>query len=114
MGTDLGAMGTSRGRLAGRRALITGAARGIGAEIATYFRREGAELALLDIDVERLGKTAAELGANVYEVDVSDVRTAPAVVEQAINDLGGLEILVNNAGILKRAPLLDIDPADWD
>ena len=114
MGTDLGAMGTSRGRLAGRRALITGAARGIGAEIATYFRREGAELALLDIDVERLGKTAAELGANVYEVDVADAGTTAAVVDQAINDLGGLEILVNNAGILKMAPLLEIDPADWD
>ena len=114
MGTDLGAMGTIHGRLAGRRALITGAARGIGAEIAASFRREGAELALLDIDVERLGKTAAEVGGNVYGVDLTDASATAAVVNQAIVDLGGLEILVNNAGILKMAPLMEIDPADWD
>ncbi len=107
-------MGTSHGRLAGRRALITGAARGIGAEIAASFRREGAELALLDIDVERLGKTAAEVGGNVYGVDLADAAATASVVDQAIVDLGGVEILVNNAGILKMAPLLEIDPADWD
>ena len=90
-------MGTNHGRLAGRRALITGAARGIGAEIAASFQREGAELALLDIDAQRLATTC--------ETDV---------VSRAVTDLGGLEILVNNAGILKMAPLLEIDPADWD
>src|SRR4249919_236662 len=110
MGTDLGAMGTSHGRLAGRRALITGAARGIGAEIAASFRREGAELALLDIDVERLGKSAAEVGGSVYGVDLADAAATASVVAQAIVDLGGVEILVNNAGILKMAPLLEIDP----
>ena len=107
-------MGSNHGRLAGRRALITGAARGIGAEIAASFRREGAELALLDIDVERLGKTAAEVGGNAYGVDLADAEATAAVVNQAIADLGGLEILVNNAGILKIAPLMEIDPADWD
>jgi 3-oxoacyl-[acyl-carrier protein] reductase len=107
-------MGSNHGRLAGRRALITGAARGIGAEIAASFQREGAELALLDIDVERLGKTAAEVGGNVYGVDLADAAATASVVEQAIADLGGVEILVNNAGILKMAPLLEIDPADWD
>jgi NAD(P)-dependent dehydrogenase (short-subunit alcohol dehydrogenase family) len=107
-------MGTSEGRLAGRRALITGAARGIGAEIAASFHRQGAELALLDIDVERVAKTAAPLEARSYEVDLADVESTVAVVGQAIEDLGGLDILVNNAGILKMAPLLEIDPADWD
>jgi NAD(P)-dependent dehydrogenase (short-subunit alcohol dehydrogenase family) len=107
-------MGTSHGRLAGRRALITGAARGIGAEIAASFQREGAELALLDIDIDRLGKTAAEVGGNVYGVDLADAVATASVVDRAIVDLGGLEILVNNAGILKMAPLLEIDPADWD
>ena len=107
-------MGTNHGRLAGRRALITGAARGIGAEIARSFRREGADLALLDIDAERLVTMGAEVDASVYGVDLADVQATVAVVEQAIGELGGLDILVNNAGILKMAPLLEIDPADWD
>ncbi|MGZ4763590.1 MAG: SDR family NAD(P)-dependent oxidoreductase, partial [Ilumatobacteraceae bacterium] len=107
-------MGTSEGRLAGRRALITGAGRGIGAEIAASFRRNGAELALLDIDGDRVAKTAAPLEARHYEVDLADVESTVAVVSQAIEELGGLDILVNNAGILKMAPLLEIDPADWD
>jgi NAD(P)-dependent dehydrogenase (short-subunit alcohol dehydrogenase family) len=107
-------MGTNHGRLAGRRALITGAARGIGAEIAASFRREGAELALLDVDVERLHATAAAVDGKAYEVDLADAEATLSVVDQAIIDLGGIEILVNNAGILKMAPLMEIDPADWD
>ncbi|MEO8265901.1 MAG: SDR family NAD(P)-dependent oxidoreductase [Ilumatobacteraceae bacterium] len=107
-------MGTNHGRLDGRRALITGAARGIGAEIARSFRREGADLALLDIDAERLVSMGTEVDASVYGVDLADARATVAVVEQAIAELGGVDILVNNAGILKMAPLLEIDPTDWD
>ena len=107
-------MGTNHGRLAGRRALITGAARGIGAEIAASFQREGAELALLDIDAERLAITSKLVGGKVYIVDLADTDATVDVVSGAIADLGGLEILVNNAGILKIAPLLEIDPTDWD
>jgi len=107
-------MGSEHGRLVGRRALITGAARGIGAEIAATFRREGAELALLDIDVDRLRATGDELGAVVHGVDLSDTEATVDVVNRAIEDLHGLDILVNNAGILKMAPLMEIDPADWD
>ena len=107
-------MGTHHGRLAGRRALITGAARGIGAEIAASFQREGAELALLDIDAERLATTCQLVGGKVYSLDLADTEATVDVVSGAIADLGGLEILVNNAGILKMAPLLEIDPKDWD
>ena len=107
-------MGTNRGRLAGRRALITGAARGIGAEIAASFQREGAELALLDIDATRVATTCETIGGKAYSVDLADVDATVDVVSRAIAGLGGLEILVNNAGILKIAPLLEIDPADWD
>ena len=102
------------GRLAGRRAVITGAARGIGAEIAASFRREGAELALIDIDVERLAVTCEAVDGRPYGVDLADVDTTRDVVGRAIADLGGIDILVNNAGVLKMAPLLEIDPADWD
>jgi 3-oxoacyl-[acyl-carrier protein] reductase len=107
-------MGSNQGRLAGRRALITGAARGIGAEIAASFHREGAELALVDINIERLTITGDALGAKVYGVDLADTEATVEVVSRAIDELGGMEILVNNAGILKMAPLLEIDPADWD
>jgi 3-oxoacyl-[acyl-carrier protein] reductase len=94
--------------------LITGAARGIGAEIASTFRSEGAELALLDIDIDRLLNTSAPLDAIALEVDLADVESTVDVVGRAIDGLGGIDILVNNAGILKMAPLLEIDPADWD
>ena len=103
-----------RGRLAGRRAVVTGAARGIGAAIASTFRREGARLALVDIDEERVSKTGAELDAACYTVDLSDADATRSVIGQAIAGLGGIDVLVNNAGILKMAPLLEIDPADWD
>jgi NAD(P)-dependent dehydrogenase (short-subunit alcohol dehydrogenase family) len=107
-------MGTNHGRLAGRRALITGAARGIGAEIARSFRREGAELALVDIDIDRLATTARAVDGKFYGVDLADAEATSTIVGQAIDDLGGIDILVNNAGILKMAPLLEIDAAEWD
>ena len=87
MGTDRGAMGTSQGRLAGRRALITGAARGIGAEIAAAFRREGAKLALVDIDVERLAATGDAVEGKVYGVDLADAEATVEVVSKAVEGL---------------------------
>ena len=107
-------MGTNHARLAGRRALITGAARGIGAEIAASFQREGAELALIDIDIDRLAGTPCAVDGRVYGVDLADAEATRTTVGRAIDEMGGLDILVNNAGILKMAPLLDIDVADWD
>jgi NAD(P)-dependent dehydrogenase (short-subunit alcohol dehydrogenase family) len=107
-------MGRSEGRLAGRRAIVTGAARGIGAAIAETFHREGAELALLDVAADRLADTATRLGAYHVQVDLADVDATIGAMEQAISALSGVDILVNNAGILKMAPLLEIDPADWD
>jgi NAD(P)-dependent dehydrogenase (short-subunit alcohol dehydrogenase family) len=107
-------MGTNDGRLAGKRAIVTGAARGIGAAIAATFHREGASLALLDIDEERLRSTGAALDAAVHGVDLADTEATVEVMHRAIDGLSGLDILVNNAGILKMAPLMEIDPADWD
>jgi 3-oxoacyl-[acyl-carrier protein] reductase len=103
-----------RGRLDGRRALITGAARGIGAAIAAAFHREGAELALLDRETELCATTAAALGAFPVAVDLGDPESARTATRQAIDHLGGVDILVNNAGILRMAPLLDITVEDWD
>lgn len=100
-------------RLAGKRALITGAASGVGREIARYFHEEGATLALLDIDGAGVAATAKDLAATGVRCDVRD----PAMIEAAVADglaaLGGLDILVNAAGILFRQPFESIDPAQW-
>ncbi len=104
----------ARGRLEGRRALVTGAARGIGAAIAEAFHREGAHLVLLDREGELCGRQAAALGAHAVTVDLADADSARTATAAAIDLLGGVDILVNNAGILRMAALLDIDIDDWD
>jgi 3-oxoacyl-[acyl-carrier protein] reductase len=104
----------ARGRLEGRRVLITGAARGIGAAIATAFHAEGARLVLLDREEALCRATAEALGADVVAVDLADPSTTTSATKRAIDLLGGIDVLVNNAGILRMAPLLDITVEDWD
>jgi len=101
-------------RLAGKRVVVTGGARGIGAEIAARFRAEGAAVAVLD----RLGNEGAAvaeaLGCDFVEVDLADAGSARRATARAIEHLGGVDVLVNNAGILRLTPLLDIAVAEWD
>lgn len=101
-------------RLAGRKVVVTGAARGIGAAIAARFAAEGARLALLDREGDRCAETAAALGATSHAVDLADAAATREVMGAAIHDLGGVDVLVNNAGILHMAPLLEISVDDWD
>jgi 3-oxoacyl-[acyl-carrier protein] reductase len=101
-------------RFAGRRVVVTGAARGIGAEIARRFAAEGAKVAVLDRLAVEAKDVAAEIGGSAHEVDLRDVAGTRAAVRQAIGELGGIDVLVNNAGILRFAALLDIDPEEWD
>ena len=108
------ATGAHEGRLAGRRAIVTGAARGIGASIATALHREGATLALLDKEEALCQRTAASLDARAFAVELADPASARAAMQGAIDWLGGIDLLVNNAGILRIAPLLDITVEDWD
>ena len=100
-------------RLAGRRCIVTGAAHGIGAEIARAYRREGATVGLLDLapDVEAV---AAELDGMADVVDVADPHATREVMARVIGVLGGVDVLVNNAGILRSTPLLDITVDEWD
>jgi NAD(P)-dependent dehydrogenase (short-subunit alcohol dehydrogenase family) len=97
------------GRLEGKRALVTGASSGIGREVANRFAREGARVAVGGRDPERTRRTVDEIGAvggiAVAALgDVSQVEGAKAVVATAVDRLGGLDALVNNAGI---------DVSDW-
>ena len=83
-------------RLAGKRALITGAARGIGAAIAARFKEEGAEVIVNDLDLERARAAAKPLGAQAVAADVADSASVAAMFAE----VGGpLDILINNAGI---------------
>ena len=99
-------------------AIITGAASGIGKEIAIVFAREGAKVAVADLDLKAADATARELdprGERVIGVamDVSNEAQVDAGTAEAIKALGGLDILVSNAGIQIVAPLVDFDFAKW-
>lgn len=104
----------SEGLLAGRRALVTGAASGLGAAIARVFAREGARLFLVDRDAEGLTAIAAETGAGTLAADLSEAAACAQVVADAAAALDGLDILVNNAAILHFAHSPEVTPEMWD
>jgi NAD(P)-dependent dehydrogenase (short-subunit alcohol dehydrogenase family) len=102
------------GRMNARKVLITGAASGMGREIARLFSAEGAALALLDRDETGLKGIAAELGAAGYACDVTDRDSVNQIVAEAGEAMGGIDGLINAAGILDITPFVDLDPASWD
>ena len=103
-------------RLAGKTALITGAARGIGRAFAQAYIREGARVAIADIDASRAAETARNLGdaAIAVRMDVTDQASIEAGVNAAIGQFGHIDILINNAAIFTAAPLIEVDRADYD
>lgn len=101
-------------RLAGKRAIITGAAQGIGKAIAERFAAEGASLLLADIDGARVAALAAELGQQAFTADVSNKAEVEALIAHADALWGGLDVLVNNAGITHAASLDDLTEDDVD
>jgi NAD(P)-dependent dehydrogenase (short-subunit alcohol dehydrogenase family) len=102
------------GRLAGKSAIVTGAARGLGRGIAARFAAEGARLLLADRDGPAVAAAAEALGQQAMTVDVSVKDEVRAMVERAISAFGGVDILVNNAGVFHAAGLLALDEAEFD
>jgi len=102
--------------LSGRHALVTGAARGIGAEIARTLAAEGATLTLLGRDIDSLQRVAASLqgqGHGVVAADVADAQAVQAAFAQARAGRGPIAILVNNAGAAESAPFLKTSVELW-
>ncbi|MER8808547.1 L-iditol 2-dehydrogenase [Mesorhizobium australicum] len=103
-------------RLQGKSALITGSARGIGRAFAEAYVREGATVAIADINLEAAQKTAAAIGDNAYAVklDVTDQASIDAAVKAVEDKAGGLDILINNAALFDLAPIVEISRASYE
>ena len=101
--------------LEGRRVLITGAARGIGAGAARRLHARGARVALAGLEPELLAQVAAECGdAPWFECDVADRAQVERAVEGAVERLGGLDVAIANAGVAAQLPLVGGDPAIFE
>ena len=102
------------GRLEGYRTIVTGGARGIGGRIAATLAGEGADVIILDRLVDEGSHCAKEIGGRYLEVDLADAKSAESATVEASELLGGVDILVNCAGIFSRTDLVDLTIAEWD
>jgi 3-oxoacyl-[acyl-carrier protein] reductase len=107
------------GRLEGKRCLITGGGKGIGRAIALAFAAEGADVAIIDrnqASMEEAVTGIKALGAKTIgaQADVSDAASAQSAVEKAAAALGGIDVLVNNAGIMSYSPIETMPVEMWD
>jgi len=106
-------------KLAGKVALVTGAARGIGEAIALKLAQEGADVVVTDVDLQGAQRVAQEIEglgckAQAVQADVSQREAVQRLVSEAVSLFGKIDILVNNAGIIRRGTFLDHDPQDWE
>ncbi|MBI2525465.1 MAG: SDR family oxidoreductase [Candidatus Rokubacteria bacterium] len=107
--------GTSGGEnLGGRVVLITGAAGGIGAACARRLHAQGARLVLADVDGPAVERLAAALGQAAVQVDVTRGADIARMVEEPYRRFGRLDVLFNNAGVIRAQPLLEVSEAEWD
>jgi len=104
------------GRLAGKAALITGSARGIGKAFAEAYVREGARVAVADINLDAARQAAAEIGeaAIAVHLDVTQQDSIDAAVAETVTNFGKIDILINNAALFTAAPIVEIERSDFD
>lgn len=99
--------------ISGRVAVVTGGASGIGRGIAEQLVEEGATVAIADIDGDRAAAVAAEIGAVGFGVDVTDGDAMQRLADDVVNKLGGVDIVVNNAGVGPEGRIADLTLEDW-
>ncbi len=99
------------GRLEGLRAIVTGGASGIGLAVVTAFRAEGASVAVLDRTAD--APSDLPVGVGYFAVDITDDTGVRAAVAGAVGSMGGLDVLVNNAGIGAQGSVVDNDDQEW-
>ncbi|WP_240795888.1 SDR family NAD(P)-dependent oxidoreductase [Yimella sp. RIT 621] len=109
---------SQRGPMAGRTAMLTGAARGIGAATARLFAERGADVLICDVLPDEAGALVDELRATgiraeFRQTDVGDPESVRSAVEYAVTTFGGLDYAFNNAGIFASAPLADLEIEEW-
>ena len=102
------------GSVSGRTVLITGAARGIGAACARRLASEGAKLVLADLDAPGVDKLAAELGQVAIKTDVTKPDDIARMVDEPYKRWGRLDVLFNNAGVIRVQPMFEVTEAEWD
>jgi NAD(P)-dependent dehydrogenase (short-subunit alcohol dehydrogenase family) len=104
--------------LSGKTALITGAARGIGRATALLFAREGAAVAIADVspDGEAVAQEIIRQGGRAIfeQIDVTRAADCQRAVERTLQEFGAIRVLFNNAGIIRRASVLELSEEDWD
>jgi len=103
----------------GKVALVTGAGQGIGRGIALRLAKDGADIAIVDVNQEKMAAVASEVAqigrkATIFRADVANRDDVYAAVEHAQKELGGFDIMVNNAGIAQVQPLSDVTPEEVD
>jgi 3-oxoacyl-[acyl-carrier protein] reductase len=98
----------------GRTVVVTGSARGVGRAIGACFRDAGANVYLVDVDAEAVERTAREVGATGLVADVADTGQVTGAVERVIAETGRIDVLVNNAGILRDGVVWKLSDEDYE
>jgi len=101
-------------KLQGQVAIVTGGAGGIGSAIAKAFIAEGARVVLADRDADAAHRVAGDIGAAPFAVDVTQEAEVQALAQHALGRFGRIDVLVNNAGIIRKAYVKDMSEATWD
>ncbi|ALV39905.1 3-oxoacyl-ACP reductase [Pseudarthrobacter sulfonivorans] len=98
----------------GRTVLVTGAARGIGLEVARSFSQWGATVYVVDFDKAALDEAGRDAGVRTIQADVTNTEQVNEAVERVVSETGSIDVLVNNAGILRDKVLWKLEDSDWE